>query len=336
MKERIGYIDALRGFIMLLVVMWHAKLYSIDFTGAFSFNDISFLVMMPVFFFISGLVGARKNDDSVGNILKWTGGKFLKILLPTLVFMLLWGLQAGWSVHRLFFDVSKGGFWFTILLPFYFIIYVLLLLTFKKGCKLGDKAFSTVHITIGLLIYLGTAFIVSPFNPVRNETLNGLLSVVHFRYYLFFAIGTEAAVHREPFLKWSKNPWVSAMLIGLFAAGCTVYFNIEDKLWQTLLLLVIALSGTQLLFSFFCQNDGLFGKGNFIGKSLQYVGKRTLDIYLLHLFLLPMNLSCIGKFLSENPSPLIELAITFVIASLVILGCLLISRIGRSVVHLEK
>ena len=326
MKERIEYIDAMRGAVMLLVVMWHAKLYSINLSGTFSLNDIFFLVLMPVFFFISGFVGSGKCK---------LGARFLKILLPTLVFMLIWGFQAGWSIHRLFFDVSKGGFWFTLLLPLYFLIYAVLLLC-KKWLKINDKAFSIIHILLGLLIYLGTAFLVSPFNPLRNESLNGLFSVIHFRYYLFFAIGTEAAAHREKFLQWSRHSIYCGILVFLFVAGCFLYFHTGDKLWQTLLLLVISLSGTQLFFSFFYRNRTLLGKTTFVGKSLQYVGKRTLDIYLLHLFLLPMNLSFIGKFFEEHPNPVIELTITFAIASLVILGCLLISRVVRDVLNLQK
>ena len=89
MKERIEYIDAMRGLVMLLVVMWHAKLYSINLYGTFSLNDVFFLIMMPAFFFISGLVGSGR----------WKCAKYLAVLPPTLFFMILWGYQAGWSLH---------------------------------------------------------------------------------------------------------------------------------------------------------------------------------------------------------------------------------------------
>ena len=320
MKERIEYIDAMRGVVMLLVVMWHAKLYSINLYDTFSLNDVFFLILMPAFFFISGFVGSGR----------WKGARYLAMLPPTLFFMILWGYQAGWSLHRLFFDVSKGGFWFTILLPCYFLIYSILRLCLTKGFKISEKPFSIIHVTVGLLIYLGTAFLVSPFNPFRNDTLNGLFSVVHFRYYLFFAIGTTAAAFREKFLEWSRNPWASAGAIAIFLAGCCVYFNIEDKLWQTLLLLLIGWTGTQILFSFFQKWQKTFSKETRTGRMLQYIGVRTLDIYLLHLFLLPIGMDFIGEYFCSHPSPLLEAGVTFIIASLTIAGCLIVSKLIRT------
>ena len=320
MKERIEYIDAMRGLVMLLVVMWHAKLYSINLYGTFSLNDVFFLIMMPAFFFISGLVGSGR----------WKGAKYLAVLPPTLFFMILWGYQAGWSLHHLFFDVSKGGFWFTILLPCYFLIYSFLRLCLTKGLKISENAFGIIHIAAGLLIYLGTAFLVSPFNPVKNDTLNGLFSVVHFRYYLFFAIGTTAASFREKFLEWSRNAWVSAVAVAVFLAGCFVYFNLDDKLWQTLLLLLIGWSGTQILFSFFLKQQKTFSSQTRTGRVLQYIGVRTLDIYLLHLFLLPIGMDFIGNYFCSHPSPLVEAAVTFLIASLTIAGCLFVSKLIRT------
>ena len=329
MNNRIEYLDAMRGLLMLLVVMWHVKLYSIGVHDTFSFNDVFFLFLMPAFFFISGFVGRRKEENSAGEVMKWVGLKFLRILLPTLIFMFLWGFGARWSIHQLVFDVSKGGFWFTILLPFYCLIYALLFLVFKKGLKLGDTAFGIVHVVIGLLIYLGTAFLVSPYNPVRNDAVNSLLSVVHFRYYLFFSLGVTAATFREKYLKWCENAIINAVLICLFLVGCGLYFQFPDKLLQTLLLILIGAAGTHILFAFFYQYRTHFVKTTFIGKSLQYTGVRTLDIYLLHLFILPVRLKCIGAFFEANPNPLIELVITLAIATLVVLGCLLISKILR-------
>lgn len=320
---------------MILVVMWHVKLYTIGLSGTFSFNDAFFLFMMPAFFFISGFVGARKGNETPSALVRWTGKKFLHILLPTLFFMLIWSLFSGWSIHRLIFDVSFGGFWFTILLPFYFLIYSLLLV-FKNGLKLSDKAFSILHLTLGLLIYLGASFLVSPYNPLKNDTINGLLSIVHFRYYFFFALGITAATFKESFLKGCHNSLFLAVLVILFFSGNILYFMIPDKLLQTLLLILIAFSGTLLLLALFYQNKDKLGKKSLLGKSLQYIGIRTLDIYLIHLLVLPVNLTMVGAFFSTHPNPLLELAVTFCLALIVIGGCLLISKIIRTSDFLAK
>lgn len=54
MNKRIGYIDAVRGFSMLIVVYSHVLGFSFLSHPAFSFNDIFVTFMMPLFFFFFG------------------------------------------------------------------------------------------------------------------------------------------------------------------------------------------------------------------------------------------------------------------------------------------
>ena len=330
LKERVDYIDAFRGFVMLLVVMWHTKLYYRLPPDCFSLNDVFFLLIMPAFFFICGYVCKGKEALPTKDLLKWMGRKFLVFLLPSILFMLLRGFLWGWSVQTLIFDVSKGGFWFTIILPFFYLFFTIIILFGKKTLKLGDTAFGVVHLVIGLLIYLGMSFLVSPYNPLRNDDLNGLFSVVHLRNYLFFSIGITAAKNHSRYLKWCENDPLSAILIGLFLTGCILYFRISDKLMQTLLIIFLGSVGTHILFTCFYKYQTAFKKTTAVGKALQYIGVRTMDIYLLHLFILPVNTAFIGQFFAANPNPLLELTLTFCISALVIFGCLVLSKIIRT------
>ena len=61
---------------------------------------------------------------------------------------------------------------------------------------------------------------------------------------------------------------------------------------------------------------------------MQYTGRRTLDIYLIHYFLIPRNLSFITIF-TDHPMPIIEAAASTLISILIIAVCLLISNIIR-------
>ena len=55
MNKRIEYIDAMRGFTMILVVYAHIRFYGYhinDYSDAFSFNSLFMLIRMPLFFFV--------------------------------------------------------------------------------------------------------------------------------------------------------------------------------------------------------------------------------------------------------------------------------------------
>ena len=66
-----------------------------------------------------------------------------------------------------------------------------------------------------------------------------------------------------------------------------------------------------------------------VGRTLQYIGKRTLDIYLLHYFFLPY-VPQIGRMLEQGNNAVLELAFGGGISLLVIGICLIVSNIIRT------
>ena len=66
-----------------------------------------------------------------------------------------------------------------------------------------------------------------------------------------------------------------------------------------------------------------------VGKSLQSIGSRTLDIYLIHLLLIRTDLKYFGEFFGRHESPVAELVVVMALSLLVIALCLVISRILR-------
>ena len=91
---------------------------------------------------------------------------------------------------------------------------------------------------------------------------------------------------------------------------------------------LLSLTGLVILFSFFRKKQALFSQETKIGRTMQYVGRRTLDIYLIHFFLLPRSLSIFTLF-KDHPMPVIELLASSLIAILIIAVALIISNIIR-------
>ncbi|MBR4828594.1 MAG: hypothetical protein IKZ92_02175 [Muribaculaceae bacterium] len=58
------------------------------------------------------------------------------------------------------------------------------------------------------------------------------------------------------------------------------------------------------------------------------MGRRTLDIYLIHYFFLPLNLTFVTVF-KDHPMPIIEAFVSSLIAIIIIAACLLVSNIIR-------
>lgn len=124
--KRIGYIDAIRGFTILLVVMSHVSGFGLGFNGSntFSYRIIVESFFIPLFFFISGFV-LYKTDRiwTVINTWKFLVGKVSFLLVAPLIFMLALSQVKGNTFIEILFSNMKGGYWFTFSLFEYYVIY---------------------------------------------------------------------------------------------------------------------------------------------------------------------------------------------------------------------
>ena len=80
---------------------------------------------------------------------------------------------------------------------------------------------------------------------------------------------------------------------------------------------------------FFRRYQASFTKETRLGRTLQYIGTRTLDIYLLHYIFLP-RIPAVGVWLNENrPDFVTGTALCVALALLVIAFCLITSSLLR-------
>ena len=121
-RNRIGYIDALRGMAMILVVYFHIAAYGFG-SYELGYNDIIERFRMPTFFFISGWLfyksGRIWNEKTIRSIIR---KKFMVQIIPTAIFMLLYLMMFN-LLDISSFGSDKKGYWFTIVLFEYFVIF---------------------------------------------------------------------------------------------------------------------------------------------------------------------------------------------------------------------
>ena len=94
--------------------------------------------------------------------------------------------------------------------------------------------------------------------------------------------------------------------------------------------LLLSISGIIITLATFRKNSNFFASDNKIAKTLKFIGKRTLDIYLLHYFFLSHNLPNIFPFFTEHNLPLFEFTASLFITALIIGACLFISSVLRT------
>ena len=118
-KQRIAYIDAMRGFTMILVVYSHVCHFCLC-DSLLGFNATFFLFRLPCFFFISGWLFEPVCHHPFRQMVR---KKFMVQIVPTFIFLLLLAPPPEFF-HQL--GALKGGYWFTFVLFEFFILYMVI------------------------------------------------------------------------------------------------------------------------------------------------------------------------------------------------------------------
>ena len=324
--KRIEYIDALRGFAMILVVYFHISAYGF---GSYEtgYNDIIERFRMPIFFFISGWLFYKANRiwkwETIVDLLK---KKFMQLIIPTAIFMILYLIIFGyWDFS--FLGSDKKGYWFTFVLFEFIAIFVTAeALLNKKHTNKGE-----IRVMICILLLSISAFYYAKYYTRYSEelgnwkTILGLFSFVKIRHIIFFWFGTIVRKHFDRFIRITNNQYVLAILIGLFISMIAFPVIFSTKRLEYITYLTAGILGIVICFSFFRANDSYLSNSTWYGKTLRYIGQRTLEIYLIHYFVLPYHIEELGKRLHVYDNSGICLIVSLILSAYVIIICLLIS-----------
>lgn len=325
--HRIEYIDAVRGFTMILVIYSHICHFCFG-DSLLGFNAIFFLFRLPCFFLISGWLFEPVSRRPFFQIAR---KKFMVQIVPTFIFLLLLAPPPEFF-HQL--GALKGGYWFTFVLFEFFLIYML-----SVRCCMRWSWLLALAISVGAFCFAGyqnQLRLIAPDYKYLSPLLDvaGFLSINVWRYYLFFYIGTFVRRHFDAFVRFTDRPLVIALItVGFFAIALTAHpdspvleylrFNGGGILGMLMVFIAFRLSAPWL------QQVKL-------SCPLQYVGTRTLDIYLLHYFFLPRFLMVYRPLLQRYDSSILEFVVIMSISLAVLLLCLLASYVIRLSPFLAK
>lgn len=348
-KPRLGWLDALRGFTMILVVTNHVALKSFDMKIRWSVALQLFLLFrMPLFFFISGFLAYKAGRVWNARTLGELSLKKLRVqIIPTVVFFLLFLAMVPTtpfvdSLDAALASSMKAGYWFTLVLLY-------MLLTFYLFSYVESKLRINSWIPITLLFIVSLCFFETCYLPKyfswaaghkgpQNEFLNYTSLVEMFRYFPFFLFGSIVHRYWEQAQRLMDSRWFFPVVM-LLALVCTL-----DLLkWHTLRMAWTSLPHTlamflllSMVFMFFRHYHDFFEQTRF-GHGLQFIGRRTLDIYLLHYFFLP-KLPMVGQFfyLHRHNNFILDTTASLAVALVVVAFCIIVSQLLRVSPFLKK
>ena len=341
-KPRLEWLDAMRGFTMILVVAYHvAQLGFMEPAKQSASMPFLMLFRMPLFFMVSGFLAYKASQTwNPETLMAMTGKKMRVQLIPTLVFFLLACVvlypRFQPALDACLLSPTKGGYWFTLVLLYMFVLYYLF-------CWLESMLGRKSWLPIALLFLLSLAAYESCYLPRYCWWADGFrgkepslwldyTSVIQLmKFFPFFIFGNIVRRYWDKAQHVMDSAWFFPAIV-VIVTFCTL----DVLKWHTLRMAWANIPSTVakfclpcIVFMYFRHYAAYMTQGTFIGSTLQYIGRRTLDIYLLHFLFLP-NLPAVGSFFKANRHNfLMDTTLSVLIAILVIVFCIIASNILR-------
>lgn len=350
-KPRLEWLDALRGFTMIMVVANHVA--SMGFGEEWKHSSsIPFLILfrMPLFFFVSGFLAYRASQVwTLPNLGSLIAKKLRVQLIPTAAFFcfVLAILNKDFLSAYLSGLASplKSGYWFTIALLYMFLIYYVF-------SYLESKLKWRSWIPIAILFVLSMAAYDTCYQPryfswaagyrgPKTELYEFLMYTSLgqvFLYFPFFLYGNIVHRYWDKAQRLMDSKWFYPILI-VVVIICTLdalKWHVMRMAWAIIPLTLAKFLLLTIVFMYFRHYQQYFTKFTIMGVTLQYIGRRTLDIYLIHFLFMP-ELPSVGAFLKAYPHNFVLDIMLSVVMAMVIIGfSIILSNILRVSSFLKK
>lgn len=308
LSSRIQYIDALKGFAILLVVMGHVLAnchmdYNSSLMGGQSMLlwKVIYSFHMPLFMFCSGLV-FKFDSPSLSYFCKVLKKRFVSLMFPYFCMG---------TVSFLFRDVFSEYWYLYVLFVFYFVSLVF-------QCCLSR--FKWNNGIVGSVVLLLFAFAVQMFCiRYKNFAVKPFFDLSHFSLYFWFCLGYV-------FKKHKMARFCHENIFSVFALIFFLFFFLK---FHNVSLIhipghIYVLSAILFFYSFF-----VLLKNNKFLDYLSGIGFYSLEIYLIHFFFL-LKLPFMENFLNTfdvNSSVIIQLFISLLFSLLIIACCIFITKV---------
>lgn len=286
MKQRIEYIDNIKGFAILFVVMGHVIAnWFPDFYAVLADEERNDLIVwrliysfhMPLFMFCSGLFQPVMNSESTwgafGNVIS---RRFQVLIIPYFASGLLL-----WSV------TGRPSFYWFLLILFEFIVFNLAISLFSS--RFHKKA-NYVEGALFIIMYLLIHALTTRFN--KYEILP-LLDIGHLGLYIYFTLGYLVAKYR--LLERIYNNHVYTFSVIAFVGFYVIFKLMGVKLSAGGIVInpLMPIAAIYAIFYLF-KDTGISRDTSF----LNWCGIHSLEIYILHFFFL-IKATFLGDFIHE-------------------------------------
>ncbi len=295
MNNRIVYLDRLKGFTILTVIMGHLDEWSFALSGPI--HQFIYSFHMHLFMFLSGFVISNAPD------IKKSFRKSIKYWAPFLTIGILKTVYSGDPLSYFFSLPYKEGYWFLYVLG----IFYFLMIPFKYCRK------KITVLSAGIIIFSVILVLMYLFNEktvcITSINMLGIYWPYFFCGYFFRKFNYENKL-------FSNNlSFTISLICFILLYSC---FQGEKYYKQ-----IISFSAIIFIVSLFKFREN---KESFIEKKLTQIGGKTLDIYIYHFFFffgfLKIDLSQVGIWIHDTNNYFIELIILMLLAVFISYICI--------------
>ena len=284
MNERNQSVDVLRGIAILMVILGHTISGCTDAYAETSVYNVIWSLQMPLFFILSGYVNRYGNTICDGRMLgRFVAKRTAAYIIPWLVWTflvrgLVFGASSYLNVKYLLWHMDSG-YWFLMSLWMIVLAFGLSQFLASKFVKEADRPI--LHLAASVTLFALCGVILLVVGVVVGLSFLGIKLTVY--YMPFYALGVlfgklQKSTSLERLIRVTE---IAVLISGLVYFALITRFELfamGESVPEIGIRVLVSLSGCVVL----CGTVGLSLNMKRENACLQWVGKHSLELYLIH------------------------------------------------------
>ncbi len=283
--QRLHYIDRAKLLAMLMVVMVHVSgIMGVRGDGRFTLYTLLMACYMHIFIVCSGLVCSAK-DKSLREIGEDCKKRSRRLLLPFALFFVVtaWAMSVSW--HDAWFEYTKLGAWYLLVLWECYMLHYLFILWRKVVRTIWTD------ILFGVVVAVGLKVLYHVLPPVVSAGLS--LEGLQVYYPYFFA----AVLLRD--YQWAERLLQKQWLLPCVVVASVAVFVAKYNYQLPFTAELCTITSTAVVFWLLYALERV--PAHYL-KTIDTMGQATMGIYLIHfMFLRIISLARIHTYIHTAP-----------------------------------